>query len=233
MSGGAVKGASGDARGTVRLVLTSAAEASRAAIALRSRWSVLVMDGNLVGTSLPAADVAVVDLPSLLQLSFPTVPYPLIVICSAEELDALGGVGFADDVLVQPWYEDELRFRVERLAPGRRRRIGGVELLWAPNTVSLSWSDKRSLVSFSHRLYTLFDLLARRLNAPVPRDVICRILDPTAGCEASRSVDMAISRLRQSLAILADASPITLELRACRGVGYSLHADNIPLVDKS
>ena len=214
MSGGAVEGASGDARGTVRLILTSSAEASRAAIALRSRWSVLVMDGSSVGSSLPGADVAVIDLPSLLQLSFPTVPYPLIVICSAEELDALGGVGFADDVLVQPWHEEELRFRVERLAPGRRRRIGAAELRWSPTAVWLSWSDGSSLVSLSQRLYSLFDLLARRLNAPVPREVICRILDPTAGCEESRSVDMAISRLRQSLAILANASPITLELRA-------------------
>jgi DNA-binding winged helix-turn-helix (wHTH) protein len=220
-------------KGLIRVLVQTPAQTARIAAALSESWHVMPTTPASFGSGCNRTDLLIIDLPMVFRIVPVSVRVPLLLICTSEELSALTGNPAPDDVLVEPWSTDELRYRVRRLSSARRIRLASAEFAWSPNSLSVFWQGVSRTLPLSPALFGLFDLLVRNPGTPVARTRLTEILSSTAHSGDGRSLDMAISRLRHKLATLFDQTPIGPEISAHRGVGYSLSLHARSPVDNS
>jgi DNA-binding response OmpR family regulator len=167
------------------------------------------------------------ELLSAIRGAAPRLPVILLT-ARGDEDDRVRGLHLgADDYVVKPFSARELLARVEavlrrsvgRPLPVRRLRAAGrvVDL----ERRELTQGDGR-LVELSEREAELLRYLAAHRGRAVPR---VELLSQLWGCDAqgltSRSVDMAVARLREKL----EEDPTQPALvRTVRGVGYALES---------
>jgi hypothetical protein len=126
-----------------------------------------------------------------------------------------------DDVLVDPWSAEELRFRLSLVAKRAVLRCADGVLECGPYWLSGTGGD-----GIVHRIplppdqYAVFALLARVPYETVPRGALQAVSGVTS--DASRALDMRLSRIRQRLALITEGWSSPPRIRAVRGMGYRL-----------
>jgi DNA-binding response OmpR family regulator len=125
-----------------------------------------------------------------------------------------------DDLLVDPWTPQELRYRVRQLIRQSRCPFPGGWLSITAQTIHANSADG-DLNSFTltHAESLILRLLCRARGAPVPRDTLAQLLGVAA---TSRSVDMRISRLRKKLADATASWAHPVRIVSDHAGGYSL-----------
>ena len=135
-------------------------------------------------------------------------------------LETLSGI-HCDDVLVEPWSAQELRFRLSRVAKQAALRCADGLLEWGPYWLAGTGGD-----GVLHRVplppdqYAVFALLARVPYETVPREALHAVSGIRSG--SGRALDMRLSRVRQRLARISEGWHTPPRIRAVRGVGYRL-----------
>ena len=119
-----------------------------------------------------------------------------------------------DDLLVEPWTEAELRYRLLRLA---RRTVtyGGHTLSWHPTC--LIADESRTDMSMTE--YRILEMLLRARGDWVPREALAAV---SGVALSGRSLDMHVSRLRRKLRDVTAGWERPPQLVAQRGFGYAM-----------
>lgn len=120
----------------------------------------------------------------------------------------------ARDYLRQPWSDEEFRLRLERFLPMAELRLPGTDIVLR----GVSLEGPRQDVTLSPVEARLLAELVRRNGTHLSRRSALCLLWPAAP-EASRAVDMAITRIRRAIAQV-DGSAHATQIRSVRGVGY-------------
>lgn len=180
---------------------------------------VAVLDVNLPGEdglSL-CRDLAFTDGPSILMLS-----------ARGESIDRILGLELgADDYVVKPITPRELLARVKALL--RRKRSGGdaskrTAYRFAGFRLDLAArqlvAPKGAVVLLTRSEMTILTALLEKPQQVVPREELIALLRGDEVDEASRAVDLHISRLRRKIQDQTECEII----RTYRGVGYMLDA---------
>ncbi len=157
----------------------------------------------LIDIMLPDGDG--LDVLADLRRAFPRLPVILLTARGSEDDRVRGLTLGADDYVVKPFSARELLARVdavlrrsaERAAPGGRLRAGSRSVDLARREILLA---DGVVVQLSDREAELLRYLAAHAGRVVPRQ---ELLSQLWGCDAtdieSRSVDMAVARLREKL----------------------------------
>lgn len=140
---------------------------------------------------------------------------PFLGYGGAEHLVAAFESG-AVDYLRDPWTENELRVRLDRV---RASLIAPVEFADL-RLVGTGLYGPRGEASLSPAEASLLRLLIKDAGKRVSRTAIRRFLWPGTPHE-SRVVDEAVSRLRRHFIVLSERAE-SLHIRSIRGYGYSL-----------
>ncbi|MFW6293495.1 MAG: helix-turn-helix domain-containing protein [Spirochaetota bacterium] len=166
---------------------------------------------RIVDDARPLASHCNGDIPALIirpaslvasDAGLPAAP-PVLVYGSPSALDSIDDA-VCDDVLVEPWTAQELRYRVRRLLRRSTVRCAAGELHFGRYWVSVDGDEAAHRVGIS----------------PVPREALQAVV-PAHG-PASRAVDMHLSRLRSRLAQAASNWPAPPTISCSRGRGYRL-----------
>jgi len=144
---------------------------------------------------------------------------PVLLYGSPASLDTLGD-DVCDDVLVEPWTTQELRYRVRRLLERVSLRCAGGRLHWGRYWIAADGEYPDRRVDISPAQLAMLEMLARAGDDPVPREALQAVV-PDHG-PTSRAVDMQLSRLRARLALAAAAWPVPPTISCSRGRGYRL-----------
>jgi hypothetical protein len=123
------------------------------------------------------------------------------------------------DFLKEPWDEDELEFRLERLAPPVTFTVAGTTLRIEPTRLS---SDIGS-TELSPGERAVLEALVRHRGEPVSREALFYGIWGTDGGD-SRVIDVYVSRLRGRIREVLPRNRRPNPLRAVRGLGYTLDA---------
>lgn len=209
-------------------------EQVRLSLAADGRWDVQlalagVADGLMVSeSSPPAADrghpARTGATPSAVLLPLQSAAggaralrAPLLAYGSATLLQSLGPDA-CDDVLVDPWTSDELRFRLDRLVQLSEFSCGGRTLTWGRYWLADGGQAERA--SISPVQHDLLEILGHAGDDPVPREALEGVVPDHA--PGSRALDMHISRLRAKLDLVATAWTEPPRIVCYRGIGYRI-----------
>ncbi|MFW5789307.1 MAG: winged helix-turn-helix domain-containing protein [Spirochaetota bacterium] len=201
-------------------------ERIRLAFESETRWIVRGLDDTQARVSASAGEVPVLiirpvgvaarsDGPLPRTGRFP----PVLLYGSPASLDTLGD-DVCDDVLVEPWAAQELRYRVRRLLERVSLRCAGGRLHWGRYWIAADGEFPNRRVDISPVQLAMLEMLARAGDDPVPREALQAVV-PDHG-PTSRAVDMQLSRLRGRLALAAAAWPVPPTISCSRGRGYRL-----------
>lgn len=150
---------------------------------------------------------------------------PIIMLTArGDVMDRIVGLEIgADDYLSKPFEPRELVARIQAVlrrgaqtaaaADDETLRVGALEVSWATRSASLDGHD----LALTTTEFELLALLVRHRGRVLSRD---RLMDETRGVDweaYDRSIDVAVSRLRQKLG--DDARRPTM-IRTVRGTGY-------------
>jgi hypothetical protein len=186
--------------------------------ALRERLGAFVFSGRMEFLEKPPSDraagaVALLPLPSgVREVSFLPVGLPFIAVGGPDQVGAAYDLGAAD-FLREPWPDEELRRRAERLG------TGGFAVPEAGLRVAAGWlygPDGSVALSAPERF--LLAELCREMGRRVSRSAVRRYLGVSRAVE-SRAVDVLVSRLRRRIDRVAGAGT-RVQIRALRGFGY-------------
>lgn len=225
--------ASERSRRSIRVVLASVTEAARVRLALKDRWSVALTVPEFAVAPGPGDLLLVTDLHTAHRLPDPFRRLPLLVFVQPEQLQFYAGAPAADDVLVAPWTEEELRFRVRRILGHSRLDFGRAVVTWGHGRCTVAGPGKNWSVQLTGPAYQLFCVLVLRHEQVVSRSVLISLAGLAPEQSGSRALDMSISRLRRGLADLPGECPLSFEVRSLRGRGYMLGVSQKDLVDNS
>ncbi len=203
-------GADDYTRERVRLALESGTR--RAVHNVDARALASLSDGDIPVLIIGPASLVASD------AGLPAAP-PVLVYGSPSALDSIDDAA-CDDVLVEPWTAQELRYRVRRLLRRRMVRCAAGELHFGRYWVSVDGDDPAHRVGISPVQLAMLEMLARGGDDPVPREALQAVV-PDHG-PASRAVDMHLSRLRSRLAQAASDWPAPPTISCSRGRGYRL-----------
>ena len=197
-------------------------ERVRLALESGTRRAVRIVDdaralASLCDGDLPALIIGPASLVGL-GSGLPSAP-PVLVYGSPTTLDSIDDA-VCDDVLVEPWTAQELRYRARRLLRRRTVRCAGGELHFGRYWISVDGDDAARRVEISPVQLAMLEMLARGGDDPVPREALQAVI-PDHG-PASRAVDMHLSRLRGRLARAAAGWPAPPTISCSRGHGYRL-----------
>lgn len=215
-------------RSELWLVGADAYTLERVRLALESgaRWIVRSLDVEEALASPSADDIPILvmrPVASASRLAAPpprTGPVPpLLLYGSPAALETLGD-GACDDVLVEPWTTQELRYRVRRLLERVSLRCVGGRLHWGRYWIAADGGDPGRRVDISPVQFAMLEMLARAGDDPVPREALQAVV-PDHG-PTSRAVDMHLSRLRRRLAQAASGWAVQPTISCSRGRGYRL-----------
>ncbi|MFW5825932.1 MAG: winged helix-turn-helix domain-containing protein [bacterium] len=182
---------------------------------------------RIVDDARPLASLCDGDIPALIirpaslvasDAGLPAAP-PVLVYGSPSALDSIDDA-VCDDVLVEPWTAQELRYRVRRLLRRSTVRCAAGELHFGRYWVSVDGDEAAHRVGISPVQLAMLEMLARGGDDPVPREALQAVV-PAHG-PASRAVDMHLSRLRSRLAQAASNWPAPPTISCSRGRGYRL-----------
>jgi DNA-binding response OmpR family regulator len=192
---------------------------------LRSRGADLV----LLDLVLPGADG--LDVLREIRAHDPVLPVIILTARGSEDDRVKGLSSGADDYVVKPFSVRELLARVEsvlRRSPERTGRAPGLAALSLPGRPGAEVDLLRGEVRFGDgdaapltplEVDLLRYLAAHPDRATSREELLQRVWNVNPRCVETRSVDMAIARLRKKLR--DDEAPVAL-LQTARGKGYKL-----------
>jgi two-component system response regulator TctD len=189
-------------------------DAGDAAIMIETaRYALVILD-----LGLPDAD----GMDMLRQLRLSTRPEPILVLTARgaveSRVDALRAG--ADDYMLKPFHFDELHARVLailRRDAGYRTNVlkaGALELDVETRRVSISGIP----AEISMREVELLELLLRRIDRVVPKQMLEDQLFGTGDALGSNAIEVYIHRIRHHL----KTAGLPLTVQTVRGVGYML-----------
>ena len=124
------------------------------------------------------------------------------------------------DYLAEPWQPEELLARCDRLRDIYRINLSGSIVRYTP----FALLSPHKALPLSLPEFRLLRAFARRLNTPLNRGELFRIMGYTPGRDSPRRVDAHIRRLRKKLdsCCQSENSPWRNPIRQVRGIGYGL-----------
>jgi two-component system response regulator TctD len=149
---------------------------------------------------------------------------PILILTARSALEAKieGLQAGADDYLLKPFYFDELHARVQAIL---RRDSGQLDhriiagpLQLDPNTRQFRKGNEP--IEISIREGELLEILMRRLNLVVPKQMLEDQLFGSGDALGSNAVEVYVHRIRKRLEVEA----LSLQIQTIRGVGYMLQS---------
>lgn len=201
-------------------------ERVRLALGSGARWPIRSLDSEAALASAAVHESAAL----IIRPAVPGVPTithrpglapepPVLLYGSPAALETLDDAA-CDDVLVEPWTAQELRYRVRRLLQRASVGCGEGRLYWGRYWIAVDDDAPERRVGISPVQLAMLEMLARAGDDPVPREALQAVVaDHGPG---SRAVDMHLSRLRGRLVQAADGWSTPPAISSVRGRGYRL-----------
>jgi len=125
------------------------------------------------------------------------------------------------DYLVEPWLPEELFLRCNKMRDIYRINFPGCTVRYTP----FALFSRHKVLPLSLPEFLLLKTFTQRLNTPIARGELFRILGYTPGKNSPRLVDAHICLLRKKLASCCSEPENSLKnnpIRQVRGMGYGL-----------
>jgi two-component system response regulator TctD len=149
---------------------------------------------------------------------------PILILTARSALEAKieGLQAGADDYLLKPFYFDELYARVQAIL---RRDSGQLENRIVAGALQLDPETRQfrkgnEPIDISIREGELLEILMRRLNLVVPKQMLEDQLFGCGDALGSNAVEVYVHRIRKRL----EAEALPLQIQTIRGVGYMLQS---------